>query len=127
MKRRGWTFLEALVIGVAILAIAAASLLITNTASGSELDEYTRSDRLQHEAAGALIGLGSWCLIDSLPATRDLHPWQKATLALVPVVLAAVGKEALDSRTAGHDCDFRHDAPATILGGCVSISIAWRF
>lgn len=125
--RARWTLLEALVIGLAILAVAAASLLVTGTASGSEADEYTRSDRLQHEAAGAVIGLGSFLLVDRLPATRELPRWQKAALALVPVVLAAVGKEALDSRhPERHDCDAR-DAVATVLGGCVAVTLVWRF
>jgi hypothetical protein len=111
-----------------ILSLAAAILVLSQTClRGSELDEFTRQDRLEHAAAGFCIGLGSAWVVDSLPATRHILKPTRYVLALIPVVVAGAAKEAYDHRHPDrHDCDAR-DFLATTSGGMLSATLVWRF
>ncbi len=114
----GFTLHESAVIAAILLA-----LVFCARAAGSELDEYTRADRLQHAGAGLAIGAISAALVETLPATRDLPRWEKFLIALAPAVVAGLVKEA-------HDDHFDpRDAYATCFGGMAgaSLTLVWRF
>jgi hypothetical protein len=124
MRRSPWSTLEALVVGGLVVWMFCVAMTVR--CDGSELDEYTRKDRLQHAGAGLAIGLGTRLLIDEMGAGK-LPPWQKALITLAPVVLVAALKEASDSRhPERHDCDPR-DFYATVIGGTVAITLTFRF
>lgn len=87
--------------------------------------DYEYSDKVDHAAVGAVIGLGSYVLIDQL--WPDQKPAVKFVEALIPVLLVAVAKEVYDHQhPEDHNSDWR-DAAATLGGGVLSVSIAMQF
>lgn len=87
--------------------------------------DYDHSDKVDHAAAGALVGSASYALLAAL--WPDQRPEVRFVEALIPVVLVAVAKEVYDRQHPDrHDSDWR-DAAATIGGGMLSVSISYRF
>jgi hypothetical protein len=95
------------------------------SAPGSELDEFTRGDRLEHAAVGFAVGFLARELVDEI--RPEARPLERFLIALVPVLVVAIGKEAYDhAHPASHDCDLR-DALATVGGGAIALTLTWRF
>lgn len=87
--------------------------------------EYEHSDKVDHLAAGALIGGASYAFLATV--WPDQRPEVRFIEALIPVVLVAVAKEVYDHQHPDrHDSDWK-DAAATIGGGLLSVSIAYHF
>jgi hypothetical protein len=98
---------------------------IALSAPGSELDEFTRGDRLEHAAAGFAVGFLARELVGEI--RPQAKPLEKFLIAAVPVLLLALGKEAWDhEHPRTHDADLR-DALATVGGGALSLTLTWRF
>jgi hypothetical protein len=94
-------------------------------ASGSELGEFTRPDRVEHELGGFVLGLLSRELVSEI--RPQAKPLERFLICAAPVVLVALGKEAWDhAHPATHDADAR-DALATIGGGAIALTLTWRF
>jgi hypothetical protein len=113
---------------LAVVAVLCAWLsgFFFGKAAGSELDEYTREDRVLHLGAGFAIGATTYALVQTV--APDLDGWKKHALAIGVSALVGIAKEWCDDEGRG-DCDAR-DAIATVGGGVlgsISVSLVFRF
>ncbi len=87
--------------------------------------DYDHADKIDHAAVGAAIGAASYAALATL--WPEQRPEVRFVEALVPVLLVAVAKEIYDHQhPEDHESDWR-DAAATLGGGVLSVSIAYRF
>ena len=87
--------------------------------------DFAHQDKRGHVIAGATIGLASALVVEWVDREADLglKPWQKRVIAFIPVVAAAIAKEAYDAFHPDRHCCEPADAYATVLGGAISIEI----
>lgn len=110
----------------AILGIILVVLAVQ--ARGSELDEFTREDRVTHFAGGAAIGATTYALVQTV--APDLRGWKKHAVAIGVSTIVALAKEYSDAQDPENHCCDARDAVATVAGGVlgsVSVSLVFRF
>ncbi len=120
------TALERRILWLLVGAIAAIALVCS--CSGSELDNYTRSDKREHAACGFAIGAFGYLMADEIkPEWPD---WKKVAAGTALAALAGIAKEAADHEDPKHHSCEARDAIATTAGGvigAVSVSLVFRF
>ncbi len=90
-----------------------------------DIPGFDQEDKIDHAMVGGLIGVATLAVIDE--AMPRLRPWERRVIAMVPVIVAGVGKEIYDNRHQDlHTSDWR-DAATTIAAGAVSIEIVIRW
>lgn len=87
--------------------------------------EYEHSDKVDHFVVGGVVGFVSAAAVDHL--MPDAHPAARFVVALIPVVVLAIGKEVVDHQDADHHTSDWRDAAATVAGGVIAIPITFRF
>lgn len=87
--------------------------------------EWTEKDKIAHAGVGLVAGFAAHEAVEYL--WPELSPLEQKLVAMVPVILLAVGKEVLDHQDPENHTSDAKDAVATAVGGAIGITLSWSF